>query len=130
GSDATASPCDDSDQLRIGVSNTLTGPSAEIGEITLQGFELASQELNSAGGVLGRCVELVVKDDGGEPTKAAQVMRQLVDEDEVEAVLGPFLSSAMGATMEITNDAGLVPYVPQVDGGLRLNFGAGDHAVP
>src|SRR5690606_38657771 len=115
GDTATSAPadtgCDASDPLKIGVSNTLSGPSAEIGKITQQGFDLAAEELNDAGGVLGRCVELVVKDDGGEPTKAAQVVRELIDQEGVEAILGPFLSSAMGATMEITTQAEMVQIV-------------------
>ncbi|MGE3619843.1 MAG: ABC transporter substrate-binding protein [Acidimicrobiia bacterium] len=103
--------CDDSDPIVIGVANTVSGPSAQIGVSTQQGFDLARDHLNEAGGVLGRCLTFITKDDGGEPTKAAQVMRELVDEDEVDAVLGPFLSSAMGATLDITTQAGIVQIV-------------------
>lgn len=110
-SDVAPVDCDSTDPIRVGVSNTLTGPSAEIGKITQQGFDLAAQELNDDGGVLGRCIELVVKDDEGEPTKAAQVVNGLIYQDEVEAILGPFLSSAMGATMPLTTSEGIVQIV-------------------
>lgn len=100
--------CDDSDPIKFGAIYSLTGPTADIGALAKDGVDMALEDLNDAGGVLGRCVDLILKDDGGDPTKAAQVVRELVDQEEVAVVLGPFLSSPVSATLEVTTPARVI----------------------
>ncbi|MFV0316686.1 MAG: ABC transporter substrate-binding protein [Microthrixaceae bacterium] len=102
--------CDASDPVRAGVILSVSGPAGSIGEQAKTGVDMAVEETNADGGVNGRCVELVMKDDGGDPTKAAQVARELVDQEEVDFVIGPILSSPTGSALEITAPANM----PQV----------------
>jgi branched-chain amino acid transport system substrate-binding protein len=102
------------DPVKIGVVASLSGPAADIGEDQLTGLELAADELNAGDGILGQPVELVVKDDGGDPTKASQAMRELVDEEEVAIVFGPTLSSPTLAAAPTAMDAGVLEFSTSV----------------
>ncbi len=95
--------CDGADPIRFGALAPLTGPSADLGEQTRDGLEVAVEDVNTGGGVLGRCVELLLEDDAGDPTTATQAARELVDQEEVAAVIGPVLSSPTGAALEVTS---------------------------
>ena len=100
--------CDDSDPIEFGALYSLTGPAADIGALAKDGIDMALEDVNAAGGVLGRCVEVILKDDAGDPTKAAQAVRELVDQEEVDVMLGPFLSSPVAATLEVTTPAKVI----------------------
>jgi branched-chain amino acid transport system substrate-binding protein len=58
-----------------------------------KGMELALEEINAAGGVLGRKLELVVRDDGGNPGDAVRVAEELISRDKVNVLLGTFASN-------------------------------------
>ena len=73
--------------VRIGWIGPLTGPSADFGMPMLNGAKLAVDEINSAGGYLGRPLELVVKDDTGVPDVGLARSQELV-KDKVVATLG------------------------------------------
>lgn len=74
--------------LRFGQSAPLTGPTAELGQRVRAGILAAVEEVNASGGIQGRRIELVSTDDGYEPSRTAVNMRQLIDRDQVVAVLG------------------------------------------
>ena len=57
-------------------------------------------EINSKGGILGRQIELIIKDTAGSPEKAISFTKQLIEEDKVLAIMGP---STSGETMKIKN---------------------------
>ena len=103
-----AAPGDCAQNVKLGLLATLSGPGAALGELTKNGAELAVSQTNSAGDI---CVELVIKDDGGDPTKASQVARELVDQDEVDAVVGPLLTGPTGSALPITTPAKIVEIV-------------------
>jgi branched-chain amino acid transport system substrate-binding protein len=71
GSGSSPSPaargCDQSNQVQIGVIQTLSGPSASVGQASQDGLKLGVQDVNATGGILGRCVNLITKDDAGTP---------------------------------------------------------------
>ena len=75
-------------QIKIGFQAPLTGPSADFGTSVQQGAELAVREINAAGGVLGRPLELVVKDDRGDPATGQAAATTLVTVDRVDATIG------------------------------------------
>ena len=97
--------CDNGEPIKVGHLAPLTGPSADLGALVKDGVDLAAQDINADGGVLGRCVEVVLKDDEGDPTKATQAARELVDQEEVAALIGPVLSSPTAAALEVTSRA-------------------------
>jgi branched-chain amino acid transport system substrate-binding protein len=74
--------------IRIGLVAPLTGPSADFGSSVRQGAELAVDEINAAGGVLGRPLALVAKDDRGDPATGLAAATALVTDDRVDATIG------------------------------------------
>src|SRR3954471_11596057 len=76
--------------IRIGFNADQSGTAAaELGLAARHGFELAIEDINKAGGVLGRKLVPVVRDDTGAPPKSIQNMTELIDNEKVVAVIGP-----------------------------------------
>ena len=75
--------------ILIGYLPALTGPSSSTGIGINRGVELAVQEINAAGGIDGRQIELIVRDTQSEPTKAVNGAAELIHAHKVSVVLGP-----------------------------------------
>jgi branched-chain amino acid transport system substrate-binding protein len=88
----------------IGVSTAQTGPAAVAAEWELWGVNLAVEEINAAGGLLGRKLEILVMDNKCNPSEAVNVANKLV-EAKVVAIEGSHCSSAHLASMKIIADA-------------------------
>jgi branched-chain amino acid transport system substrate-binding protein len=88
----------------IGVSTAQTGPAAVAAEWELWGVNLAIEEINAAGGVLGRKLEVLVMDNKCNPSEAVNVANKLV-EAKVVAIEGAHCSSGHLASMKIIQDA-------------------------
>jgi branched-chain amino acid transport system substrate-binding protein len=88
--------------IRIGALLSVTGPAAFLGAPEARTLEMLVEELNAKGGVGGRKVELLVKDTAGSPEKAISFAKQLIDEEQVFAIIGPATS---GETMAVKNIA-------------------------
>jgi len=84
--------------IKIGAIFSVTGPASNLGAPEARTAEMFVAELNAKGGLLGRQVELVLKDSGGSPEKAVSFAKQLIDEDKVLAIVGP---STSGESMQI-----------------------------
>ncbi|WP_432841466.1 ABC transporter substrate-binding protein [Dactylosporangium sp. CA-092794] len=78
--------------IKIGVIATLTGNFTYVGQNLVHASQGYFDRINASGGINGRKVELVVKNDGATATAAQAAMRQLVDGDKVVALLGPDLT--------------------------------------
>ncbi|HWR39111.1 MAG TPA: ABC transporter substrate-binding protein [Patescibacteria group bacterium] len=92
-----------SQNIKIGVVYELTGNTASYGKTSMNGAQLAFKEINAKGGVLGKQIELVIADNKGEPSEAANAMTKLITQDKVVAVTGFSVSScgiAGGAVAE------------------------------
>src|ERR1700694_4303572 len=77
------------DPVKIGLSAAVSGGSAASGEAIKRGLQIAVDEVNAKGGVLGgRKLELVVRDDEGNPQKGVTIARELVEREKVAAVFG------------------------------------------
>lgn len=96
-----------SGEFPIGTVLPLSGATADTGQSITAGVDLAAEELNAAGGILGRCVVIVARDEANDPTKAAQAASLLVDREDVKAIIGPAGSGALGAVAPIARDAGV-----------------------
>ena len=106
GGAAAAAPCDTTKPVvKVAQVYTLSGASATLGAEFGKGTETAKTQANSTGGILGRCIELVVRDDKADPTTGAQVVRQVTDEEKVSFIVGPFSSTVLGATLAVSNAA-------------------------
>jgi len=85
----------------IGVSLPMTGPKALVGRNYKQGVELAVSEINAAGGVLGKPLEVVFQDDQGDnPNGAINAVNKLMQVDKVPVMIGPHYSVTQMATQK------------------------------
>ncbi|HZL98114.1 MAG TPA: ABC transporter substrate-binding protein, partial [Terriglobales bacterium] len=84
--------------LKIGAILSVTGPASFLGAPEAKTLEMLVAETNKTGGVMGRQVQLIIKDSGASPEKAFSFAKQLIDEDKVFAIIGP---STSGETMKI-----------------------------
>lgn len=111
---------DSSDEaVRIGHLTSLSGPYATIGEFVTTGAEMAVSELNDAGGIDGRDVELIKKDDETDQTAAIQRTRELVEDENVHLVSNVISSGVSLAVSSECADLG-VPYLSTINGTDRL----------
>ncbi len=78
--------------IRIGASLPLTGDFAEPGEAARRGYEVWMEMVNDAGGLLGRPVEMVIKDDQSDQNLVVTDYNALIDQDQVDLLLGTFSS--------------------------------------
>ncbi|MCA1849534.1 MAG: ABC transporter substrate-binding protein [Acidobacteria bacterium] len=79
--------------IKVGVYGDLTGQTSSFGQSTKNGAQMAADEINAAGGINGRQVQLIHEDDQGEPGKAATVVAKLINQDQVRALIGEVASS-------------------------------------
>jgi branched-chain amino acid transport system substrate-binding protein len=79
--------------IRVGEFASLTGGSASFGQSSHKGTVLAIEEINAAGGVLGRKLELITEDDQSQAGQPATIVKKLITQDKVVAVLGEVASS-------------------------------------
>jgi branched-chain amino acid transport system substrate-binding protein len=77
----------------VGYYGDLSGRTSSFGQSTKNGVEMAADEINKAGGVNGRQIQIITEDDQGEPNKAATVVTKLINQDKVHALLGEVASS-------------------------------------
>ncbi|HXL46136.1 MAG TPA: ABC transporter substrate-binding protein, partial [Candidatus Binatia bacterium] len=82
-------PAQTKEPVKIGLSAAVSGGSAASGDAIKRGLQIAIDEINAKGGVLGgRKLELVVRDDEGNPQKGVTIARELVEREKVAAVFG------------------------------------------
>lgn len=89
--------------IKVGVVTPLTGDVATFGQSTKKAAEMAVEEINGKGGVLGKKIELVIEDDRNDPKETANVVRKLIDQDKVIAIIGSLTSKCSLAGMPIAN---------------------------
>ena len=80
--------------IRIGEVDPLTGGVSQFGIGCHQGYVLAFEQINAEGGILGQKVELVTEDNQSKPGQSATVVRKLITQNKVVAILGDATSSA------------------------------------
>ena len=85
--------------IKVGWLSSLTGPLSSAAIAENQGVQLAVDEINAAGGINGRKIELLTRDTAGDPTKAVNFAQQLAFSEKVHFVIGPVNSGeGLGAT--------------------------------
>jgi branched-chain amino acid transport system substrate-binding protein len=89
----TGSAGGDASEIVIGEFASLTGATASFGQSSHKGTQLAIDEVNAAGGLLGKKVRLVTEDDQSKAGEAATVVRKLISRDKIVALLGEVASS-------------------------------------
>ena len=87
--------------IRIGTTQSLTGPLAEYGTNQLRGLQMWAGDVNARGELLGRPVEIVYYDDGSNPARSAELYQKLIVEDKVDLVIGPYSSDITLAASQV-----------------------------
>jgi branched-chain amino acid transport system substrate-binding protein len=106
----------------VGYYGDLTGRTSNFGQSTKRGVEMAADEINKAGGINGRQIQIIPEDDEGRPEKAATVVTKLIDQDRVIALLGEVASGntlaaapkAQAARVPMISPSSTNPAVTQV----------------
>jgi len=94
------------DKIRIGLIYTLSGPASVLGQQSKNAIELAVKDLG--GKMDGRTVQLFIADDGLKPEVAIQKVKELIDRDHVDFVVGPIFSNVLLAIHKPVMDAGKI----------------------
>jgi len=94
--------------IKIGAIFAATGPASFLGAPEAKTAEMLVEKINSEGGLLGRQLKLIVKDSGGSPEKAVSFAKQLIEEENVTAIIGPSTSGETLQIKPICEKAGMV----------------------
>ena len=104
----TATPEPGAEPIKIGLPAILTGADTYVhGEMIIDAAKLAAEEINADGGVLGRPIEIVVKDDAGDPKEGVNVAHSFCDDPEIVAVHGHAYSGVSIPTLPVYNECGM-----------------------
>ena len=114
GSIAATAPALAQKPIRIGYPVILSGPGALIGEPSLKGAQMFVEEINAKGGVLGRKIELAVRDTKGNADEAVRVARDLILRENVDFLVGTLTSAEGPAVSPIAKENKIVFIVPVV----------------
>jgi len=101
-----------SEKIRIGLAAPISGTQAQYGTAFKNGAELAAAQINEAGGINGKQVEIVIGDDKGDSNEAVNVANKFVSDKSILAVVGHFNSSATLATAPVYNKNKIVEISP------------------
>jgi len=119
---AIAVPAQAADSIKIGVVNMLTGPLAEAGRFTVNGLTLAQEEINQAGGILGRKLELRIEDNASTNPGTVLAFSKLANEGDIAAIVGPIASTQIQAASPAIAKAGIPTMIGGTDPSLtRVN---------
>ncbi len=101
---------DDPNEIKVGAFLSLSGADSTFGTDTREGIQLAVEETNAAGGVIGKRIRVIYEDDKSTTYEAVQKVRQLIDRNKVVALLGEVASSRSLAGGLIANTS----HVPMI----------------
>ncbi|MBI3455572.1 MAG: ABC transporter substrate-binding protein [Candidatus Rokubacteria bacterium] len=108
-----AGPVGAAEPIKVGVILPFTGGSSIAASEIFSGITLALEEINGAGGVLGRTIELIKEDDESIPTKGVTAAQKLIVRDKVVALIGTYNSAVALPASDIARKA----KIPMVTGG-------------
>ncbi len=116
---ASLRPAAANEPIKIGVIVGLTGWGADLGVSAKEGMGLALEEINSSGGVLGKKLEVIFRDDETNPPKGVVVARELIYAQKVDVIFGPAFTTVNFAILPVIKEAKI----------LHLTFGTGTAIV-
>ena len=109
---ATALNANAADSIRIGVSLGLTGTYAGPAKMQERGYELWEQDINRRGGILGRPLEIIIRDDKSDKEEATKIYRDLITRQRVDLIFGPYSSEITVAVAPILEEFGYPTLLP------------------
>lgn len=117
------------DPIKIGLVTALSGQSARAGEALVRGATIAVEEINAKGGVLGRKIELVRRDDEANPAKGLIAARELIQREKVAVLVGGLDTPVALAIVPFVNGAKVPFVIPWAAGTNITRNGAADNYV-
>ena len=115
---ALALPATAAETIKIGLVNETTGPNAEAGQFTVNGAQLAQEEINKAGGILGRQIEFRVEDNQSSNPGTVLAYSKLIGEGGIAAIVGPIRSTQIKAASPTIAKGGIPAMVGGTDTSL------------
>src|SRR5262245_13194531 len=107
-SEFLGTPARAADPIKVGWVGPLSPPGGYAeGALMKQAAEIAAEEINAKGGVLGRPIQLIAQDTRGKPEEGTAAAERLIAQDKVVAITGEFHSSVFLAEMEVAHNAGI-----------------------
>jgi branched-chain amino acid transport system substrate-binding protein len=102
---------DQKQPIKIGAFFALSGPAAPIGTPTKLVAEMAVDQINKAGGINGRPLELIIGDTESDPAKAATIAKKFIHSDKVAAIIGPTTTGEGMQVKKIVEEAGVPTFM-------------------
>lgn len=102
----------ESEEIKIGVINSLTGSAAPYGENAQNGIKLAIDEINKESGISSKRIKIITEDDKTDPQTAVSAFRKLVNVDRVPIIIGPLSSGSAMACAPLANETKTVILSP------------------
>ena len=99
----TACSATNTDEIRIGINYELSGDNATYGQGSVEGIEMAIDEINQAGGINGKLIKAIKYDNESKPSEASTLANKLVSQDKVLAILGPATTGAFTSQIPVAN---------------------------
>jgi len=109
------------DEIVFGWVGPQTGPSAYLGQGQMMGLEIAVEEINEAGGILGVPVRLEMRDDQSDPTKSLTYVEELIYDKGMHVQFGQSNSACAAATASLTNEEGILVFHPVATSNAAVN---------
>src|ERR1700682_4328702 len=106
------------DPIKIGVVNEITGVQAQAGEFTVNGIKLAQEEINAAGGVLGRRIELQIEDNQSTNPGTVLGFSQIGGRRAIAVIVGPIRSTQVQAASPTIAKSGIPTMIGGTDTSL------------
>ena len=107
------------DPIKVGLSGPFTGGSSSMGVSMRDGVKLAVSEINKAGGVLGRQIQLIERDDEAKNEVGVQIAQELINKEQVAATLG-FINTGVGQAAQRFYQEAEIPVINNVATGSIL----------
>ncbi len=102
---------DQKQPIKIGAMFALSGPAAHIGTPTKLVAEMVVAQINKAGGINGRPLELIIGDTESDPAKAATIAKKFIHSDKVAAIIGPTTTGSGMQVKKIVEEAGVPTFM-------------------
>src|SRR5438105_114388 len=123
GAALAVAPASAQDTIKIGVSQPLTGAFAASGNYVAQGAKIAEDDINKAGGVLGKKIQLIIEDNKSNPTEAVATAEKLIQKDKVPVMMGAWSSTLTLAVMPKLAEYGVAMLVETSSSGKITTSG-------
>jgi branched-chain amino acid transport system substrate-binding protein len=99
-------PATAGETVKVGALLAVSGPASFLGTPEARTLEMLVEKANAAGGINGIKIELLIKDTGGSPEKAVSLAKQLIEENQVFAIIGPSTSGESMQVKQLAEESG------------------------